>query len=204
VTQEKQGLDRLARIISEISIPPFMAAIVFPILYFYAESEVIRAITGTFVCWIYVVILPVLYVVHLEKVKQVSHRHIPIKEQRTRPFLVAVVSYIVGLIILLVLKAPFVVWGLLVCYITNTLVITAINLYWKISAHALGVAGALAGAHYAFGIIVLPLYLIIPIVCWARFRLHAHTLSQLLAGSILGLGLTFVQLFVLAYLFGLS
>lgn len=197
-------LDKLARIISEISIPPLMAAVVFPILCFYSEPDTTRAIFETFVCWMSSAILPILYIAHLDKKGQVSHRHIPIKEQRTRPYLVGSASYTVGLVILLLLNAPFVVWGLMFCYITNTMMVVVINLRWKISAHATGVTGALAGAHFALGAIVLPFYLVLAPVCWARLRLGAHTPAQLLAGTALGITMTFAQLYLLGTLLGLT
>ena len=195
-----RGLDTPARIISEISIPPIIAAIVFPILYYHTEPDTTQAITGTLVCWISSAILPILYIIRLEKRGQVSHRHIPIQEQRTRPYVVGSVCYSIGLVVLLVLNAPFAIWGLMFCYITNTLVIAVINLRWKISAHATGVTGALAGAHFAIGPIVLPFYLLLVPVCWARLRLKAHTPAQLFVGSVLGAGLTFAQLYLLGTL----
>ena len=194
---DKRTLHKVAQIISEVSIPPILAAIVFPILYFRFEPEITRAIVGTLVCWISSAVFPIMYIVILEKNSRVSHRHIPIKEQRTRPYLVGTAGYSVGLVILLLLKAPFIVWGLMVCYIINTLVIVVINLYWKVSAHAMGIAGPLAAAHFALGAIVIPFYLLLIPVSWARLELSAHTPAQLLAGSILGVVLTFGQLFLL-------
>jgi membrane-associated phospholipid phosphatase len=190
-----------AKIISEISIPPVFAAIVFALLCFVNQRSIGYKFLLLIVCWATAWVFPIVYLLYLKKRGEISHLHVPIKEQRTQPYLIGSASYFLGVVILLLLHAPFLVWGVMVCYLTNTLIITAVNLHWKMSAHAMGTAGAIAGLHFAFGWVVAPLYLLIPLVGWARVKIRAHTIVQVLAGGSAGVLLTLIQLTLLSHFF---
>ena len=184
----------LANRISNVFNPPVMAFIAFAAINFYIVNNLFLAIAGTMVCWIFNSIIPGIYVLYLNKTGKISHYHVPIREQRTRPYLMAIASYSIGLILLLLLKAPFQVWGLMFCYITNTIVVLSINIKWKISAHAAGLTGALTGTLFALGPLISIFFVLLIPVCWARYYLSAHTMLQLITGSFLGFTLTFFQL----------
>jgi membrane-associated phospholipid phosphatase len=61
-----------------------------------------------------------------------------------------------------------------------------ITRYWKISTHALGITAPLVALLFLYGTQPLPFLVLIPIVCWARVYLKAHTVLQVVAGSALG------------------
>lgn len=82
------------------------------------------------------------------------------------------------------------------CYGTNTLIVFFINLKWKISVHAMGVAGP-AIALMFFTPLGFFLGLLTPLVMWSRISLKKHTRNQVLAGSVLGYVLTFLQIYCL-------
>ena len=72
------------------------------------------------------------------------------------------------------------------------LVVAGISSYWKISLHMLGTS--------VFVTTILlyntrhwwPVILLVPLIAWARLRLHRHTPLQLLAGFILGASVTWL------------
>jgi membrane-associated phospholipid phosphatase len=68
----------------------------------------------------------------------------------------------------------------------SALVVQIITMYWKISTHALGITAPLVASLYLFGREPLPFFVLIPIVCWARVYLKAHTILQVIAGTALG------------------
>jgi len=193
-------VERVAQVISNVTVPTVLSALAFCALSLHSETSVVRVVVTTAICWLTASVLPAAYVLKLARDKRVSDKHVPIREQRTRPYLVAVGCYGLGLALLLLVKAPFAVWGLMWCYAVNTVIIALVNLRWKMSAHTMGVAGALAGLTYVLGVAVLPTYVLIPVVAWARLRLGAHTLAQVIAGACAGLALTFGQLHLLAAL----
>jgi membrane-associated phospholipid phosphatase len=72
-----------------------------------------------------------------------------------------------------------------------------INLHWKISIHAMGIAGPLTALIYLFGLPGLILTLIVPLVGWSRVYLKRHTPWQVIIGTILGFVLTATQIYLL-------
>ncbi len=77
----------------------------------------------------------------------------------------------------------------------SILLVGLISLYWKISAHSVGIGGsigALAGILLKFSQTELLIYLIgfvalTGLLASARLHLNAHTLTQIVAGLLLGL-----------------
>jgi hypothetical protein len=79
----------------------------------------------------------------------------PEKEDRTSPLLMAIISYLMGVIVLHTVHAPPITTALMFCYFSNTIIVLLISKYWKISIHSLGVAGPSAAIIYVFGVIGL-------------------------------------------------
>jgi len=77
------------------------------------------------------------------------------------------------------------------------IVVQWITRYWKISTHALGITAPLIALSAIFGSRPLPFLVLIPIVCWARVYLGAHTPAQVIAG----VGLSAVSTYVMLRLF---
>ncbi|HEY9166274.1 MAG TPA: hypothetical protein VIS48_08955 [Candidatus Kryptonia bacterium] len=184
---------RTARIISYICMPTTFAFISFIILSnqtSYGRNEfAIAAVAVTFGA-----IIPFAYLYLLLHRKKVTEIDIPIRQQRTIPYLVSVAIYSFGFVILFILKASLPVYALMFCYATNTFVVSLINVRWKISAHAMGASGPLTVLAMTFGWIAAPAFLLVPVVSWARVELRAHTKAQVVAGALLGIILTAAQL----------
>ncbi len=119
---------------------------------------------------------------------------IPKREDRSYPLIIVVMSYLIGTLVLIAFQAPLITVGLMFCYFSNTLVIFFINLRWKISIHSMGVAGPTVALIFSFGYLGAISGLLIPLVMWSRVHLKKHTVSQVIAGALLGLILTTVQL----------
>jgi hypothetical protein len=145
------------------------------------------------ISFLFCVLLPFLYLVYLKSRNMVESLDIPVRGQRTGPYLLASVSYAVGLALLVWYGAPWPIVALLVCYLGNTLFVVMVNFFWKISAHAMGVGAVITG----FGIAISPFYffgvLLLPLVSWSRIKLDVHSRGQVIAGSILSVILTAAQ-----------
>ena len=63
-------------------------------------------------------------------------------------------------------------------YLVSTLIVQYITRYWKISTHAIGITAPLAALTLIYGRQPLPFMVLIPMVCWARVYLKAHTFAQ--------------------------
>ena len=100
----------------------------------------------------------------------------------------------IGFIVLTLQNADAIVRGLMFCFITNTVIIILITRYWKISIHAMGVAGLIAALWVNGGQSPLIMGFILVLVASARVVLKAHNISQVIVGSFLGMILTYIQL----------
>lgn len=113
---------------------------------------------------------------------------------RKEPILWAMASYIVGVMVLLHVKAPIVVTALMACYFVNALVMLCITLQWKISIHAVGVTGPITALVFQLGAKMIPFFLLMLPVAWARLELKAHNLKQVVVGAVLSSFLTWLQM----------
>jgi membrane-associated phospholipid phosphatase len=116
------------------------------------------------------------------------------RESRAVPFVGALVSYALGTVLLLATHAVPVVTATMLCYFGNSLVMMLITFRWKVCVHASGIAGPATALSCSLGTPWLSTFLLLIPVGWARIRLGAHSLSQVVAGALLTIPLTWVQL----------
>lgn len=147
-------------------------------------------------------VLPFLFLLYLLRSEKVTKIDVPLRSQRTGPYLISVLIYIAGFVVLLAIGASTTVYALMFCYATNTLVISAINTKWKISAHAMGSSGPLTALAVTFGWPIVPFFMLVVLVGWARVELKAHTRAQVAVGALLGILLTAFQVEALYKLAG--
>ena len=94
--------------------------------------------------------------------------------------------------------APPIVRGLMFCYAVNTAIVWRITRFWKISIHMIGLGGPIVALWLAGFEYPLVMAIAIILVSISRLVLKAHTLSQVIAGTILAMGLAYLEL---TYLF---
>ena len=116
------------------------------------------------------------------------------RASRTEPFLWAMASYLLGVTALLYLEAPFAVTALMACYFVNAITMLLITLSWKISIHAVGVTGPITALVFQLGTTMIPFFLLMLPVAWARIELKAHNARQVIAGAVLSTILTWFQM----------
>jgi len=68
-----------------------------------------------------------------------------------------------------------------------TLIIYLVRRKWKISGHVAASAGA-STVLILVDKVFLPVIILVPLIGWSRLKLKAHTLSQVVAGAVLGVG----------------
>ena len=150
-----------------------------------------------FFCFLFSNLIPLITVILLKKMGKIDDMDASKKEQRFLPLLLGIFYAGVGFMVLSNLDAQGLVRGLMFCFMTNTVIIIIITKYWKISIHAMGIAGPLTalwihGFHSYIIIISIAIML-----GWSRVNLRAHNITQVLAGYFLGTLLTWAQLVAL-------
>ena len=121
---------------------------------------------------------------------RLSDRHIGVREQRTKPLALGLVSVMVGLALLGLFGAPRELIALVVALFVGGLVATVINHFWKLSVHAGVAAGSMVVLTLAFGPALLATVIVAAAVGWSRVRLRDHTTWQVVAGTVIGVVVT--------------
>ena len=128
---------------------------------------------------------PMLYVFRLYATDRISDLDMSVRHEREAIFSAFVVFYSLGTIVLYLSHAPRVMIAAMLGYTLSTILVQFITRYWKISTHALGITAPLVALMMLYGRQPLPFLVLIPMVCWARVYLKAHTLLQVIAGAVL-------------------
>lgn len=135
---------------------------------------------------LFVCILPLAYVLVLIKLGRVTDHHVSDRRQRPALLLLALISVLAGLVVLQVIKGPVSVSLMIIALIGGIAVLAVVSAFWKMSGHASAIAAAAVIVVLMFGPAWLPLLVIVLAVGWSRVVLRAHTLAQVVAGSLFG------------------
>jgi membrane-associated phospholipid phosphatase len=189
-------LQKFARLISIIFIPPVLTVISFFYLALKFESDSYKSSFTLIIAILFGFILQIASFVYLRKKGLLSDIDAKNKNERTLPFFVSLLIYILGFILLLLLKVNIISIAFWFCYISNTFLVILINKYLKISIHAMGVSGPLALFTFIIGIEALVLLPILLIVGWSRIKLKCHSFTEVIAGSLVGFISVYIQLCV--------
>lgn len=185
---------KFARIISTIFVPPSFTIIVYSLFAFFVEPSIEKSLTVFFVAFLFGFAAPIVMFFVLRRKKMISDNDAMIKDQRTVPYLIAIIFYSIGLIILILSKVSIVSIAFWFCYISNTVITILINRYWKISAHSMGASGAAAALFFVFGWNSFVAVIITLLVGWSRIELKCHTIQQVIAGIVLAFVSVYLQM----------
>lgn len=119
---------------------------------------------------------------------------IPEKEMRTPFFIIAVISYGLGLSLFYYMNYHL-MFVLFLGYFITTVAMTMVNLLWKISVHAAAIAGPSTAFIYVFGLEYSWIFVFTIAVIYIRKKLNAHSIFQLLLGAFLGAVITAIIYF---------
>jgi len=175
----------LARILSTIFNPFLTALALFVIL-----SHILSRTTEEF-WWLlflstfFTSIAPMLFIFWLYATDRISDLDMSVREEREKVFGVFVIFYLLGTITLWLTHSPRLLIATMAGYSLSTIIVQYITRYWKISTHALGITAPLVALCLLYGSQPLPFLILIPMVCWARVYLKAHTVGQVVAGAAL-------------------
>ncbi len=184
--------NKIAQAISLLLNAPIVAAFTFSTLLLSIGPENFQGLILTTLT--FGTLVPLITLYGLKKQGAIPDIYVSQRERRAIPFVAAIVSYSVGAIALLWVKAPSIVTALMLCYLGNSLIMMLVTAKWKISVHASGVTGPATVLIYYFGLAALPFVLLAIPVAWARVKLGAHNLAQVSAGGVLTILTTYLQL----------
>jgi len=139
------------------------------------------ALAALFVC-----VLPLMVLLVLVRLGKVTDHHVSDRKQRAPVLLMALGCIAVGLLVLGAVDAPESVFAMVLAVVGGVAVLAVVSPFWKMSGHAAAVSCAAVVSVLMLGAAWAPLLLLIPAVSWSRVVLRAHSLAQVVAGSLFG------------------
>ena len=191
---------QICNALSVVFTPLLSATYLFAIIiFFFPGLTGLDTLEEKFLAIAYIIIFttlpPVLFVTALFKMGIVSTMMLDARKDRILPQIFTCVNYIAISVFLynkFGLSNALTLAIISICI--STIIITVVNLFWKISTHAAGIAGicSISAALYVTHPVDNFLYPLIFIsflvvtVCCARLFIRVHTMSQIAAGLALG------------------
>ena len=179
---------RAATLISRVFTPTLLLAVLYPVVGALADGW--PGVAWSLLGIVFTVAVPAAIVdVGVRRGRYTDH-HLSRREQRAVPLGLSAASVLAGVAVLALAGAPRAIVALQVAVLVTVVVVTALTLLWKVSLHVAVVGAAacvltlLGGGWWALS------WLAVPLVGWARLRLTAHTLAQVVVGCVLGAGVT--------------
>lgn len=189
----------LAQLVSTLSNPLFIALPLFLIVALSTAPDVLHALLWWVVTALGISIAPFLFVRRGVQRGHYTDQHVSVREQRFVPLLFGVGCFLLAFVLLFFLHVATPLLATVMAALVALAIATVITRYWKISLHLVGMAGAVTVLVLRFGPLFLLVSPLVLLVAWARWKVHAHTPLQALAGTLLAVSVT-VAIF---WLFGL-
>ena len=177
--------NRTARWLTETFQPPVVVSIqllVSPLTEGgFPATMAYGALAALFVC-----VLPLLLLLVLVRLGKVTDHHVSDRKQRAPVLLMALASILAGLVVLEAVGAPRSVVAMVLAVVGGVVVLAGVSPFWKISGHAAAISCSTVIAVLMLGAAWTPLLLLIPAVGWSRVVLRAHSVAQVVTGSLFG------------------
>jgi membrane-associated phospholipid phosphatase len=177
---------RVARGLTEVFAPAVLAATLPIVIGLHAGRTARTGLGWGLLASLFCAIIPYGMILFGVRRGRLSDHHIGVREQRTGPLSLALLSVLSGLALLVLLGAPRELVALVTASFAGGAVGTIVNHFWKLSVHA-GVASASAVVlTLVFGPFLLITAVPVAAVGWSRVRLRDHTAGQVVAGVVIG------------------
>lgn len=137
----------------------------------------------TVLCVVFGSLIPFVFILILYKKKKINDLHVPKREERIRPTLVTLVSYILGFFVFYILKAPIYLRAIFFGSFLTVIILVLITYFWKISFHTSWITYFCITYYIVFGKWAVLFAVCIPLVAWARVKIKRHSVAQVIAGS---------------------
>lgn len=188
----------LGVVLSQILNAPFTAGAAITVMLFYVRPDAPNRWLGWGISLIFLTVVPALSLLFY-----IPRRNEPWasteKRQRVMSFVFMAVSYPIGFVLGKLFHVPPIFEAILLTYVMVVLGLILVNIFFKASGHAAGIAGPVSALIYLYGLIATPLIALIPLTMWARVRTKGHTLAQTVVGALLSAAITMTILFLYGF-----
>jgi membrane-associated phospholipid phosphatase len=185
---------RFARHVSNILAPAPISLPLILLVSLYQASSVASAMVYAGTTLFFLSIGPFAYILIGVRMGKLSDVDVSKRTERLGPFIFGLISICIGWFVLVLIHAPAILITCLIITATSGLIMMFTTLWWKISIHASSLAGAATILTVLYGAIMLPAFGLLVLVSWSRVILRRHTVTQVVAGSLLSIALTAILL----------
>ncbi len=190
-------LNKIAKLVRIISIPP-VAALIMVLILFFARPQYFSGIVQLVLLILFLVIFPILaYPLQPILPKYCKQGR---EGQRNLAIIMAGLGYLCGLAAAAISAAPKEIWIIYLTYFFSAILIIIFNKIIKVraSGHACGFAGPIWALTY-FGISWALLGLVLLIyVGWASLKIKRHTAAEFILGAVLPAIALLISVFTVA------
>ncbi len=191
----------IGEVLSQLLNVPLLSGALVTFVFFHLPTDLPNRVEGFGWCLLFISLIPLGSLLFYIPGKDKNWARI-IKRQRTASFILMIISYPIGFIVLRLIDAPRIFEAIAVNYtlITLGLIIFNLILRYKASGHAAGVAGPVTAVLYFFGLIASPLVSLIPLTIFARIAAKGHNIWELVTGSAMSISITVLTLFFYGFI----
>ena len=173
---------------TSIVFSPFIVPIVTSVIVIHNYAMTVQdVLLWLGIVTLFVTVLPIVGIVLLVRFSKVGNLHLPAKEERLIPLCFIVLSMITGTIILYKVGATYKIILACIAYIVNGIIFSAITPLWKISFHTSVTTGCIMVLVFLVNTSFIWLFLLIPLIAWARIYREKHTFLQTAVGTLLAI-----------------
>lgn len=197
----KNTLRVIGEVLSQLLNVPFLSGALVTYVFFRLPTDIPNRMAGFGWALVFISLIPLASLLFYIPGKAKDWANV-VKRQRTASFVLMIISYPIGFLVLRLTDAPRIFEAIAVNYtlITLGLIIFNLVLRYKASGHAAGVAGPVAAMFYFLGIPAVPLVTLIPLTIFARIAAKGHDFWQLVTGSVMSAVITLLVLFLYGFM----
>ncbi|MCI2417379.1 hypothetical protein MOQ72_08075 [Saccharopolyspora sp. K220] len=182
----QSGKDRAARVLTEVCAP-WVIVVLLPLAVAWQATHRFGPALG----WGLLVsatssVLPMGVIVWGAKTGRWDSHHVRNRAGRFVPFVALITMSLVGLGLLVLLGAPWLLIALDIAMIASLFVTGGITVRWKISMHSAVASGAVVILALIYHPACWALMLLVAAISWSRVQINDHTTAQVTWGAVVG------------------
>ena len=193
-----KGLIVAARLLSAVFRPYYIPIVGFVALFTFTYLSLLPLLyklTVVAMVYVFTILLPRLCIYVYRKLNGWAPVQLRLRENRAIPYILFILSYVACLHLMFRMHMPRYMCGILVSALLIQMVCVIVNVWWKISMHAIGAYSVLFMFNPVWWLCVT--VLISGAVGTARMVLRQHSLAQVVAGTLVGVVCGFAGIILL-------
>ncbi|MFC1939773.1 hypothetical protein ACFLXO_03690 [Chloroflexota bacterium] len=192
-------LTKTGKVITRVANPCFLSILVLALMATTASMDANSLISWIVTLIIFLVLLPTVYVFvrtykNRDIIRLILSPTVFLKQHPKDVLVVALLFGLSGQTILFLLNAPPILLYTYAALLIGSIVIALFNIFYRVSYHIGAITILAIMVVITWGPNLLPILFAIPIIGWAKYQIHEHTLVQIISGSAVAIVISSVVL----------